>query len=80
LKLIGRFEEQGRNVSASPTANNYAPTMFAKDPEASGIRKQDFINAMDRLFHNNKIRVEQYGRAARPASKLVKVTQPEPKL
>src|SRR5262249_31901008 len=69
LALVGRFSEQGRAVSASSTANNYAPNVFSKDPGANGVHKRDFVNAMNRLFHSRKIRVEQYGRPSRPASK-----------
>jgi RecA-family ATPase len=79
LTLLGRFEEQGRNVSDKPTAPTYAPTMFSKDPQANGIRKEALADAMRRLFHSRKIRVEQYGRPSRPASKLVKATQSEQK-
>jgi RecA-family ATPase len=71
LTLLARYREQGREVSASPTANNYAPTMFSRDPSASGIAKRAFADAMNRLFGNRKIRVDQYGRPSRPQSRLV---------
>jgi RecA-family ATPase len=77
LKLLNRFDEQGRNVSEKPTAPTYAPTMFSKDPGANGTRKEAFAAAMRRLFHARKIRVQQYGRPSRPASKLVRAAQPE---
>jgi RecA-family ATPase len=71
LTLLARYRDQGREVSASPTANNYAPTMFSRDPGAVGIPKRAFADAMNRLFGNRKIRVEQYGRPSRPQSRLV---------
>jgi RecA-family ATPase len=71
LKLLNRFAEQGRTLSASPTANNYAPAMFVKDPGANGTRKQSFADAMNRLFNTGKIQVEQYGRPAQPRSRLI---------
>ncbi len=61
LKLLDRFNEQGRNVSHKKTSNTYAPTMFASDPAGRGKRKE-LAAAMDRLFSANKIRVETYGK------------------
>jgi RecA-family ATPase len=57
LRLLDRFTDQGRNVSHAKTSNNYAPTMFATDPDGKGKRK-DFIDAMDRLFATGKIKAE----------------------
>jgi RecA-family ATPase len=61
LRLLDRFTVQGRNASHSRTANNYAPTMFARDPDGKGKRKELAV-AMDRLFVAGKIKVEKYGR------------------
>jgi RecA-family ATPase len=64
LTLLVRFTRDGRNVSEKPTAPNYATTSFCRESEAKaqGIRKQDLVEAMRRLFEAKKIRVEQYGR------------------
>ena len=74
LTLLDRFEQQGRGVSDKRSANAYAPTMFAADPEAKagGIRKDDFGAAMNRLFAAGKIRNERYGPPHRGWSKLVR--------
>jgi RecA-family ATPase len=74
LKLLDKFQEQGRNVSHLKSANSYAPAMFARDPErkASGIRKPALIEAMDRLFAAKRIKVESYGRPSNPHTKLVR--------
>jgi RecA-family ATPase len=71
LKLLDRFADQGRNVSDKPAANNYAPKMFATDPDGKGRRK-DLADAMSRLFSARKIRVEDYGRPSRPYTRLVR--------
>jgi RecA-family ATPase len=73
LKLIGRFERQGRTASDKPTSHNYAPSIFAKDPEAKAahVTKVMFANAMQRLFAADKIQVGTYGRPSRQSSKLV---------
>jgi RecA-family ATPase len=64
LELLKRFASQSRQVSHKPTANNYAPTDFAKEREAKAdrIKKRDFEAAMRRLFEANKIHIEVYGR------------------
>jgi len=61
LKLLALFTQQGRNVSHAPTANNYAPSVFAKHPDGKGKKKQ-LTAAMERLFTASKIRVEEYDR------------------
>jgi RecA-family ATPase len=71
LKLLGRFQDQGRNVSDKKTANNYAPTMFTTDPDGKG-RHKDLSDAMARLFAVGKIKMETYGRPSRPFSKMVR--------
>jgi hypothetical protein len=63
LRLLDRFNEQGRNVSHKKAAHNYAPTAFATDPDGKGKRK-DLADAMTRLFNADKIKVETYGRGA----------------
>jgi len=74
LKLLDKFHDQGRNVSHNKNAPSYAPTVFAKDPDAktSGVRKAALADAMDRLFAANKIKVENYGRPSRPCVNLVR--------
>jgi RecA-family ATPase len=68
LTLLAQFTQQGRNVSHTKTAPNYAPAEFAKAQK--GIRKEAFADAMQRLFATDRIHVESYGRPSRQASKL----------
>ena len=70
LSLVRRFSDQGRNVSDKPSSNNYGPTAFAKEKEATGFRKADMEGAMRRLFEADRIHVEDYGRPSRPACRL----------
>jgi RecA-family ATPase len=74
LKLLDKFQAQGRNVSHQKSANAYAPAVFAKDPEAkaAGIRKPVLVEAMERLFAATRIKVEDYGRPSNPHTKLVR--------
>src|SRR6516165_3971912 len=68
--LRARYERDGRNVSDTPTSPTYDTTLFCKERDANGVRKEDFAAAMRRLFEGGKIHVENYGRPSRPASRL----------
>ena len=72
LALLKQFEENGRNVSPSSTANNYAPTAFAREQSAKDKRlgKADLDSAMRRLFERRAIHVEEYGRGASKPSRI----------
>jgi RecA-family ATPase len=73
MDLLRRLSGQGRNVSNKPTAQNFAPTEFAREDEARKYRlkKPDLEQAMRDLFRADKIGIEEYGRPSRPYSKLV---------
>jgi RecA-family ATPase len=64
LDLVREFEQQGRVISASPQALNFAPRVFEKLPagQSYGYRKDDFRRAMERLFKTGKIENIPYGR------------------
>jgi RecA-family ATPase len=70
LALLARYDREGRNASDKPTSPTYAPTLFCKERDANGVRKEDLAAAMRRLFEGGKIHVENYGRPSRPASRL----------
>jgi RecA-family ATPase len=71
LQLLDRLTEQGRKVSDKASANNYAPIVFAGEPEArKRFRKVQFEGAMQRLFAANKIIVEAYGPPSRGWTRL----------
>jgi RecA-family ATPase len=63
LDLLARFTRENRNVVASPCAT-YAPTLFAKEPEANGVSKDALADAMARLFKSETIWNEPCGRRA----------------
>ena len=64
LKLLGRFAREGRNLSHKAQPANYAPRVFAAQPEAKGLphAQKALEAAMQRLFRARKIHVEIYGR------------------
>lgn len=60
LKLLQQAQGQGRKVNhaGGPT---YAPKVFAASPEAEGITKRTFGQAMERLLATGKITIAEYG-------------------
>ncbi|MBZ9654681.1 AAA family ATPase [Phyllobacterium lublinensis] len=69
LELLERYTVEGRKVSHS-TGANYAPALFEKDQQASGIRKRGFITAMNRLFEVGRIKVLELGPPSRRSYQL----------
>jgi RecA-family ATPase len=72
LDLLRRFAGQGRNVSHNLSSPTNAPAAFAGEAEAKKYKlsKDNFKDAMSRLFAADKIHVEEYGRPSRPYSRL----------
>ncbi len=70
LKLLGKFNNQNRDISPKPS-KIYAPTLFAADPEASGIKVKAFEQAMSRLLDANKIHIVPEGPPSRSRPRLV---------
>jgi RecA-family ATPase len=78
LQLLARFERQGRNVGASK-GTSYAPALFADEPEAksAGLNSKTLAETMRRLFAENRIHVENYGRPSRQHFKIVAGPAPQ---
>jgi RecA-family ATPase len=79
LKLLERFGRQGRIVG-DKRGPSFAPASFAQEPEAkaTGLTNRALAEAMRRLFADNKIHVENYGRPSRLAAKIVAGPPPQP--
>jgi RecA-family ATPase len=73
LQLLDRFTLDGR-VAGDRPSKNYAPTLFALEPEAkmAKVGKVQLEEAQRRLFADRVIRVETYGRPGRPSTKIVR--------
>jgi RecA-family ATPase len=69
LDLLRAMIEQKQSVSARP-GPTYAPTQFAKRPNANGIGKDAFAKAMQRLLDRKDIWVEETGPQSRRRSRL----------
>ena len=75
LDLLDATVQQGRKVSDSKHAGNYAPKKFAASPNAERYNQRDLTAAMERLFTEGEIRMEQYGRKGDPRSCIVRVAK-----
>jgi DNA polymerase len=72
LTLLARFASQ--NQEASPVkGRNYAPTLFARHPDAGGFTLRDFRDAMQRLLDAGRIKIETVGSPSRERKRLVRV-------
>ena len=69
LAMLDKFEQQGRAVSVSVNANNYAPTSFGK---ATRTPKTRLAAAMERLFTADKIQTVSYGPPSKAMRKIAR--------
>jgi DNA polymerase len=51
VALLRRFTEQNRKLSAKVNPSNYAPSVFARLPEAEGFSRKELALAMERLLN-----------------------------
>ena len=70
LDLLALLTRQNRDVSPN-VSRTYAPAVFAALPNAQGIGRQAFADAMERLLSRGEIRVDTVGPASKQRSKLV---------
>ena len=65
LAALDSLTAQGRFLSVSANASNYAPRVMAGTPHCAGIKKRgDLKAAMERLFHAEQIEVGVVGKTA----------------
>jgi RecA-family ATPase len=69
VALLKRFTEQHQAVSHA-AGRSYAPARFAEHPEAQGIAKKEFAQAMQRLLDAKAIVIRTWGRPSRQTSYL----------
>jgi RecA-family ATPase len=75
LDLLDATAHQGRNISDSKHAGNYAPKTFAASPKAERYTKKELASAMERLFAADEIRMELYGRPSDERRRIVRVVK-----
>jgi RecA-family ATPase len=76
LHLLDRFAREKRSVSERP-GPSYAPKVFSEEWEAVNAKasKARLSAAMRRLFSQKRIRVEEYDRNGRSATRLARAGQ-----
>ena len=62
----------GRNLSDSPHAGNYAPKAILRTVHGKGFKRNDLAGAMERLFADGKIKVEEYGPSSKPKQRIAR--------
>ncbi|MFV0303055.1 MAG: ATPase, partial [Paracoccus sp. (in: a-proteobacteria)] len=67
MELLRMLRQQGRDVN-SRSGPNYAPSVFAAHPEAEGITKGAFREAMEILFTQEAIQNVQIMRDRKPTT------------
>lgn len=75
LELLDAVTEQGRSLSASKNAGNYAPSIFARHPDRQSFKRGDFERAMESLFSGGAIRLVDYGRTGDLRKRIERVRQ-----
>jgi RecA-family ATPase len=60
LTLVHRFNEEGRNISPTPS-RSHAPLLFANHPQAEGVTRRQFEVAMDTLLAAGSIKIVNVG-------------------
>ena len=73
LELLDRLDSQGRPVSESPNAGNFAPRLMGSMDGREGFNRDDLRRAMERLFNDGRIAVETYGRQHDQRRRIVAV-------
>uniref|UniRef100_A4WNS4 RecA-family ATPase-like protein n=1 Tax=Cereibacter sphaeroides (strain ATCC 17025 / ATH 2.4.3) TaxID=349102 RepID=A4WNS4_CERS5 len=67
MELLRKLDQEGRDVNAR-SGPNYAPSVFADHPDAEGITKVAFREAMNLLFSEGAIRNAQIKRDGKLAT------------
>ena len=62
-----------RPLSESRHSGNYAPRVIKKTPHGKGFKLNDLVGAMERLFSDGKIRMQDYGRQSALRHRIVRV-------
>jgi RecA-family ATPase len=71
LTLLDAYTAEQRHVSATPSPS-YAPAIFARDGRSSGMRKPELQAAMNLLFADGSIRVDEFGPPSKRRSRIVR--------
>jgi RecA-family ATPase len=68
-----KLETRGQELSPAQQSHNYAPTLVANQPEAKGIKKAEFVAALDRLLDAGKVHIATVKPGTSREKKVIKV-------
>jgi hypothetical protein len=68
-----KLETRGQELSPAQQSHNYAPTLVANQPEAKGIKKAEFVAALDRLLDAGKVCIETIKPGTSREKKVIRV-------
>jgi len=70
---IARKLDAKQDLSPSQTSHQYAPNLVAKQPEAKGYRKAEFVAALDRLLDRGRVRIETLRPGTSRERRIIKI-------
>jgi hypothetical protein len=79
LDQLQKVKDEGRWVSESPNAGNYAPRIFARRPDCEGYKMADLKAAMEKLFFRGEIKNAPYGSPSDQTFRIVRAELPPPR-
>jgi RecA-family ATPase len=77
ITIARKLEAREQELSPAPTSHHYAPTLIAKQREAKGMRKAEFVAALDRLLDQQRIWIETLRPGSAREKKTIKVGRTE---
>jgi RecA-family ATPase len=77
LDLLDKVTAEGRHVSDSKHASNFAPKLFAGRPGNERYKEADFRRAMETLFDNGEIKMQPYDRKGGKHRCIIRCADPE---
>jgi RecA-family ATPase len=77
LSAVAELVAQGRNLSATKSANNYAPNIILAAKLASNFKRKDMADAMERALKDRTIIIESYGPPSRGSQRIGLPQKPE---
>jgi RecA-family ATPase len=73
IAIAKKLEARAQELSPAQTSHHYAPTVIAKQPEANGMKKAEFVAALDRLLDQGRARIEILRAGSSREKKVIKV-------
>ena len=73
IAIAKKLENRGEELSVAQTSHGYAPTIIARQPEAKGIRKTEFVTAMERLIDRGRVHVDTLRPGRTREKKIIRV-------